>query len=91
MEFWLAGCPQNDSRQSLYEARSKCYDLVLSTLSHFDGKCASDPASHELEDIRNHAYDAAFHSEDAVFHSHLYDWMIGRKMTDALLEVGFTI
>ena len=42
-----------------------------------------------MEDIRNYAYDTAFCSEDAVFHSHLYDWMIGRKMTDALLEVRY--
>lgn len=87
-EYWLAGSPSNDSRLPSYVARKSRYDLVLSTLSHFDEQCAKHPSSQDVEDIRNHAYDNAFCSDDGVFHSHLYNWMIEHKMTDALLEVG---
>ncbi|KAI5123612.1 hypothetical protein M0805_003428 [Coniferiporia weirii] len=87
LSFWMAGCPADDPRSNVLAKRERCYDLILHSLSIFDDQCAKNPTRQDFEDVRNHAYDAAFSSEDPVFHSHLYEWMIQKSMTDALLEI----
>ena len=72
------------------DKRRDCYDLVLHSLSVFEELCTKNPGRDDLEDVRNHAYQLAFSAEDAMFHSQLYDWMVGRGMTDTLLEVSFS-
>ena len=37
--------------------------------------------------LRSEAYQKALGSEDPLFHSCLYEWFIGKEMTDQLLEI----
>ncbi|CCM05199.1 uncharacterized protein FIBRA_07408 [Fibroporia radiculosa] len=93
-EYWIAGCPANDSRSSSWERRIHCYELVLDSLSVFEERSAQakHPSSSGLtiedpERVRSHAYELAFDNEDEMFHSSLYDWLIKRNMADELLEM----
>ncbi|TCD69902.1 hypothetical protein EIP91_005726 [Steccherinum ochraceum] len=88
--FWHSGCPPNDIREPLWQARLRCYDLVLDSLSVFEEQCGKVPSSGGLDDpetVRTHAYELAFASEDEMFHSVLYDWLIQRGLADELLEM----
>ncbi|KAJ7596975.1 nucleoporin [Mycena floridula] len=91
MEYWLAGMPHNDGRKDCYDRRLQCYELVLDSLSVFEGKCNTAGASPEViaeaEAVRSHAYDLAFASADQMFHSTMYDWLIERDLADDLLEI----
>ena len=90
-EFWRAGCPANDPRIQSWEKRKHCYDLVLDSLSVFEGQRQPDQINGQVDDpdtVRGHAYELAFASEDEIFHSTLYEWLISRGMADELLEVG---
>ena len=97
LECWHAGAPANDSRQEVLQRRLKCYDLILDSLTVFEGKCSQSqvsatagvPALDDPETVRSHAYELAFASEDEMFHSMLYDWLINRNLADDLLEVNF--
>ena len=97
LECWHAGAASNDSRQEQLQRRLRCYDLVLDSLTAFEGKCsqtqasatAGIPALDDPETVRSHAYELAFASEDEMFHSTLYDWLIGRNLADDLLEVSY--
>jgi nuclear pore complex protein Nup155 len=97
LECWHAGAASNDSRQEQLQRRLKCYDLILDSLTVFEGKCsqtqasatAGIPALDDPETVRSHAYELAFASEDEMFHSTLYDWLISRNLADDLLEVSF--
>lgn len=44
--YWMDGCPENDSRQSAYELRKSCYELVFAALQNMDEALneASNPA-----------------------------------------------
>ncbi|KAI0374276.1 nucleoporin [Pilatotrama ljubarskyi] len=90
-EYWIAGCPVNDSRAQFWERRKHCYELVLDSLSVFEERCAptkqSPSQADDPETVRAHAYELAFASEDEMFHSTLYNWLIGRGMADELLEM----
>lgn len=96
LECWHAGAASNDSRQEQLQRRLRCYDLILDSLTVFEGKCsqaqasasASIPALDDPETVRSHAYELAFASEDEMFHSTLYDWLISRNLADDLLEVS---
>lgn len=89
--YWHAGCPPNDSRIQSWQARLRCYDLVLDSLSVFEERCVSTKQSagtlDDPETVRTHAYELAFMAEDEMFHSVLYDWLIHRGLADELLEV----
>ncbi|KAI0757109.1 nucleoporin [Daedaleopsis nitida] len=90
-EYWVAGCPADDSRAQSWERRRHCYELVLDSLSVFEERCAfgkQGPGQvDDPETVRGHAYELAFASEDEIFHSTLYEWLIGRGMADELLEM----
>jgi|ERR1700722_4846405 len=94
LEFWYSGSPVNDPRSEFYARRSQCYDLVLDSLSVFEGKAGGakvdgvvDSTAIDTETVRSHAYELAFASEDEMFHSTMYDWLIDRGIADELLEV----
>ncbi|EMD42139.1 hypothetical protein CERSUDRAFT_90739 [Gelatoporia subvermispora B] len=92
LEFWFAGCPDNDSRVAFFEKRINCYGLVLDSLEVFEERCTDAKQQNSLsleepETARSHAYELAFSSEDEMFHSTLYDWLIQRGMADELLEM----
>ncbi|KAI0735282.1 nucleoporin [Earliella scabrosa] len=90
-EYWIAGCPANDTRAQFWERRKHCYELVLDSLSVFEERCVpgkQNPTQiDDPETVRGHAYELAFASEDEMFHSTLYEWLIGRGMADELLEM----
>ncbi|KAJ6621663.1 nucleoporin [Mycena sp. CBHHK59/15] len=90
LQCWASGQPPND----LCEYRSRCYALVLDSLTVFEEKNADNkapigtlPPSEDPEVVRSHAYELSFSSEDEMFHSTLYDWLIYRQLADDLLEM----
>lgn len=92
--YWAAGCPLNDPRAEQYFKRTKCYDLVVDSISSFrslvDSRLnaeAQGAALEEVEMLRASAYQLALSSPDDVFHSYFYDWLITKNMRDELLEV----
>ncbi len=97
LECWHANSSDQDPRYAFVKLRLQCYDLVLDSLSVFEGNCtkaqtsAGVPTLDDPETIRSHAYELAFASEDEMFHSTLYDWLIGKNLADDLLEVRFSV
>ncbi|OCH96059.1 nucleoporin [Obba rivulosa] len=92
LEYWHAGCPDNDPRATFYEKRTNCYGLVLDSVEVFEERSANTKRQNSLstddpETVRSHAYELAFSAEDEMFHSTLYDWLIQRGMADELLEM----
>ncbi|KAJ7783706.1 nucleoporin [Mycena maculata] len=86
LQCWASAQPPNE----LYEYRSRCYALVLDSLTVFEEKAAAagDTGSgDDPEVVRSHAYELSFSSEDEMFHSTLYDWLIHRQLADDLLEM----
>lgn len=85
MEFWSAGCPDGDSRRTIFEKRSQCYDLALDSLSVLNSnKTLSECLRYQdIDDI----YDLPFNFDDPIFHSYLYNWFIANGMINILLEV----
>ena len=85
LEYWLSGCPEGDPRHDIYDKRLQCYDLVLDSLSVFNGenKLSDSSQNQDARDI----HDLIFNADDPIFHSHLYDWFIGQGMINILLEV----
>ncbi|KAF7320066.1 Nucleoporin [Mycena kentingensis (nom. inval.)] len=83
LQCWANGQPPNE----LCEYRSKCYALVLDSLSVFEEKVGAAGAGEDAEVVRGHAYELAFAVSDEMFHSTLYDWLISRQLADELLEM----
>ncbi|KAJ7092652.1 nucleoporin [Mycena epipterygia] len=87
LQCWATGQPPNE----LYDYRSRCYALVLDSLTVFEEKttaaAGSTLPSEDPEVVRSHAYELSFASEDEMFHSTLYDWLIHRQLADDLLEM----
>ncbi|KAJ7492694.1 nucleoporin [Mycena latifolia] len=87
LQCWASGQPPNE----LSEYRSRCYALVLDSLTVFEEKASAAAAnimpSEDPEVVRSHAYELSFSSEDEMFHSTLYDWLIHRQLADDLLEM----
>jgi nuclear pore complex protein Nup155 len=84
-EYWQSGQTTEDQRRSTYEKRLHCYELVLDSLSVFEG--TGETLSEERESVKALAYELSFASDDPMFHSTLYEWLIGRQLADDLLEV----
>jgi hypothetical protein len=96
LNYWQSGATGGDDvHHNCYEQRMRCYELILDSLSVFEGQ-GSQPTqsstlpSDDLDAVRSHAYELAFSSDDVMFHSVLYDWLIGRQLADDLLEVSRT-
>ncbi|KAJ6604576.1 nucleoporin [Mycena vulgaris] len=81
LQCWASGQPPNE----LYDYRSRCYALVLDSLTVFEEKASATVVN--TAPIRSHAYELSFSSEDEMFHSTLYDWLIHRQLADDLLEM----
>lgn len=96
LDYWRTVSATNDPRAELAEKRSRCYGLVLDSLTFFEQRPtdsntrATDDVAMigDPESVRSHAYELAFSSEDEMFHSTLYDWLINRNLADDLLEVS---
>lgn len=96
MEYWDAGSPSNDPRVDVLEKRLRCYDLVLDSLDVFETQSSQAVGGEaklveSLYEVRDRAYELALASHDPIFHSCLYEWLIRKGMTDALLEVSALI
>lgn len=84
--------PSGDSRQSLYESRKSCYDLVHSILQSVDAATSAQP---EMIDgrltlaatKRNEAHTVVNDSDDELFQFDLYDWYLSQGSEDTLLSV----
>ncbi|KAF7306859.1 Nucleoporin [Mycena indigotica] len=83
LQCWANNQPPNE----LCEYRSRCYALVLDSLSVFEERAMAGGSNDDSEVVRSHAYELAFAVEDEMFHSTLYDWLIGRQLADELLEM----
>ncbi|KAJ7103618.1 nucleoporin [Mycena belliarum] len=87
LQCWASGQSHNE----LSEYRSRCYALVLDSLTVFEEKVSAAVVdsilSEDPEVVRSHAYELSFSSEDEMFHSTLYDWLIHRQLADDLLEM----
>ena len=69
----------------------QCYDLVLESLKAFDELVQKASAENEVRERvaeRDEAFGIALSSADRMWHSRLYDWMIEKGLTDALLQVS---
>ncbi|KAF5374778.1 hypothetical protein D9758_000357 [Tetrapyrgos nigripes] len=93
LNYWHSGATSGgDVHRKCYEQRMRCYELILDSLSVFEGQ-TDQPApptslpSEGIAAVQSHAYELAFASEDEMFHSVLYDWLIGRQLADDLLEI----
>ncbi|KAM0790881.1 hypothetical protein ACM66B_004721 [Microbotryomycetes sp. NB124-2] len=94
LSYWLEGQPQNDSRASTYDLRSKCYEIVFESLQKMDSllneavnsTSPNAPSYADIDGLRTNAYNKALCVRDELFHSQLYDWYLSRGMTDQLLE-----
>ncbi|KAI3622521.1 nucleoporin [Moniliophthora roreri] len=84
-EYWQSGQTGDDQRRSIYERRLHCYELVLDSLSVFEG--SGEVLLEEQESVKAQAYELSFASDDPMFHSTLYEWLIGRQLADDLLEI----
>lgn len=74
----------------VWEGRMQCYDLVLESLKAFDQLVQKATAENEMRERvaeRDEAFGIALSSTDRMWHSRLYDWMIEKGLTDALLQV----
>lgn len=74
----------------VWEGRMQCYDLVLESLKAFDQLVQTATAENEVRERvaeRDEAFGIALSSTDRMWHSRLYDWMIEKGLTDALLQV----
>ncbi|KAI0033421.1 nucleoporin [Vararia minispora EC-137] len=89
LEYWHSvpdsSLTDSDPRKEFWERRARCYDLVLDSLDVFEQKTAK--GGQDAERARAHAYELAFVSMDEMFHCRLYEWLIGRRLADELLEM----
>ena len=91
---WLKdGTPEGDSRQEMFEARKRCYELVFATIQSLDQATSAAPEQIDgrftlAAKRRSEAYDVVNGSDDSVFQTCLYDWYISIGYADRLLDVN---
>ncbi|KAI9718299.1 MAG: hypothetical protein M1828_006763 [Chrysothrix sp. TS-e1954] len=86
------GSPGQDSREALFEKRTRCYDIIHSIITSVDQTAGSAP---EMVDgyytvtakRKREAYDVINESQDELFQFNLYDWYLAQGWTNRLLEV----
>ncbi|TRM60230.1 Non-repetitive/WGA-negative nucleoporin C-terminal-domain-containing protein [Schizophyllum amplum] len=85
-QYWRNGTPAGDPAQSIYQRRQQCYELIKDCLQTFEAPKAEDAQTRPPEEGLNLvAYQIAFESDDEVFHAYLYQWLIGRGLSEDLL------
>lgn len=100
VSYWLDGLPQNDPRLSAYELRKSCHQLIFDALRRTDdllneasqpnrivhASSVAAPTYEEADGLRTNAYSKVLAVKNEFFHNALYDWYLGRGLTDQLLE-----
>lgn len=86
------GKPANDPRQSAFNERKNCYNLIHHALQDLDHATSQEPEMIDgrltlIATKRVEAYDVVSNSPDEVFHFDLYDWYIQQGWTDRLLAI----
>lgn len=84
--------PANDVRQTAFNHRKRCYDLIHTVLQRLDAASTTEP---DLVDgkptlaatKRMEAYSVVNDSDDEVFHFDLYEWYIEQNWTDRILAI----
>jgi nuclear pore complex protein Nup155 len=91
---WLKdGRPTPDARESAYDTRAFCYDLVFRVIEAVDqaqtnqSGVAQDGVISSIARRRQEAYDEINGSDDEVFLNYLYEWYISKGWADRLLEI----
>ncbi|KAF2864508.1 nucleoporin-domain-containing protein [Piedraia hortae CBS 480.64] len=85
---WIRdGMPDRDERQTVYEDRKRCYDLIFSIIQALDTATLGDDTAMASR-RRNEAYDVINASDDITFQSNLYDWYIATGKADRLLDMN---
>lgn len=86
------GRPVNDARQSAFEERRRCYDLIHEVLASLDAASAREPEVIDgrpslVATKRMEAYNVVNGADDEVFHFDLYEWYISQGFTDRILTI----
>ena len=86
--------PANDPRESFYETRKMCYNLVHQILLSLDQDAATQPqltadGNPTLMALKKaEAYSLVDESQDEVFQNDLYDWYLNEGWVDRLLAIN---
>ncbi|ODV90031.1 hypothetical protein CANCADRAFT_99845 [Tortispora caseinolytica NRRL Y-17796] len=75
-----------DNRESLYDFRIACYNMVFEILDKAGKDLESVGDSLELSRIQNEVFKVVFSSMDELFHYCYYDWLVSMDLADRLLE-----
>lgn len=81
-----------DPRQSSFDLRNQCYDLIYKVVlaidePSFQSQASADGSHSIVAKRRNEAYEVISNSKDEVFLTSLYDWYLARGLSDRLLEI----
>ena len=92
LSWFNDGKPGHDPRQSAFNARKSCYNLIHHALQDLDQATSREPEMIDgkltlIATKRAEAYDVVSNSPDEVFHFDLYDWYIQQGWTDRLLAI----
>ncbi|KIX02634.1 uncharacterized protein Z518_08576 [Rhinocladiella mackenziei CBS 650.93] len=88
---WMAeGRPESDVRQTKFDLRSRCYDLIHEVIIAVDKSTEQGPSFVDGRPTvaatrRNEAYDVISRSTDEAFLTNLYDWYLQQGWDDRLL------
>ncbi|KAG9684501.1 nucleoporin-domain-containing protein, partial [Aureobasidium melanogenum] len=88
---WLRDdCPEDDPRQTAFEGRKQCYDLIHQVIVSLEQTAEANPdgAFSVTAKRQSEAYEIINNSEDEVFQNNLYDWYMGQGWNDRLLEIS---
>ncbi|KAL1959764.1 hypothetical protein VTO42DRAFT_1350 [Malbranchea cinnamomea] len=93
LSWIIDGCPESDSRQSSYETRQQCYQLIYKVILAVDELSSKDPGFVDghytaVAQRKNEAYRVISNSQDEVFLTSLYDWYLENGWSERLLETN---
>lgn len=87
------GRPSNDVRQTAFEERKRCYDLIHNVMTQLDAASGAEPDEIDgrptlMKTKRLEAYEVVNFSDDEVFHFDLYEWYLEQNWTDRILAIN---
>ncbi|KAF2188726.1 nucleoporin-domain-containing protein [Zopfia rhizophila CBS 207.26] len=91
---WIKdGQPIQDPRESAYNSRTACYDLVHKVIQAVDRAYNTqgpqiDGILSQISRRKIEAYEQINNSDDEVFQNYLYDWYLAQGWSDRLLEIS---